>query len=227
MSVEGPDEVGDVMTKGSPSHLDPGCVNQEDKVHNKEVFAVHKEKIELEETPDLSATEQLPTQGPDDVGDVRTKGSPSHLGPGGDVSNNRTDLNLLLSDKYYSRPEDLARLNAEHQKLLKIVQSYNVAWSKEKDDIDPDEDRDVMVFGDVIVTEDEMNLLRLGPDFMVTSCLDEKEMQVEASVCMTKIRWSKRSKGTDELTEKQSSKEFEPPTLEEEKLAEAMGGRDA
>ena len=126
----------------------------------------------------------------------------------------------LLSRKYYARPEDLDRLKSEHVKIEKLAQSFNKLWKKNPDD-DVD-DSDVITFGDVTLTENEMELLRLGPGFMVMSDLDENEMKVEANVTMTKVRWSRSKKGVQDMTEEEVRAEVDPVTEEEESLAEAI-----
>ena len=133
------------------------------------------------------------------------------------------DPNSLLSAKYFSRPEDLARLEEEKVKLLHLAQGYNIGWKTTEAGVeDLDRDRDIATYGSVCLSEDEKDLLRLGPDFMIVSSLDEKEMQVEASVCMTKIRWARRKKGSNNMTEAQAAEEIEPLMVEEETLAEAL-----
>ena len=82
------------------------------------------------------------------------------------------------------------------------------------------DEKEVMIVGEVELSENELDLLRLGPGFMVVSSLEEQEMQVEASVTATKIRWSRMRKGTMDQCEKEI--EIEPTTEEEETLADLM-----
>ena len=37
----------------------------------------------------------------------------------------------------------------------------------------------------------------MGPNYMVVTPLDPSEMMIESNVTMTKIRWSRKKKGTD------------------------------
>ena len=45
-----------------------------------------------------------------------------------------------------------------------------------------------MTFGNVILSENEKELLKLGPDFMVVADIDKEEFEVEAGVTMTKSK---------------------------------------
>ena len=64
-----------------------------------------------------------------------------------------------------------------------------------------EEVNEVVVLGNVSLTEDKVNLLNLGPKFMVVSKLSSQEMTVESVATMTKIRWGRRSKGQEDLTD--------------------------
>ena len=94
------------------------------------------------------------------------------------------DPSGALAENYMSRPQDSERLDREEQVLLRLSKDYNKSWKKECNaEWDKDE---VRIFGDVILSEDELNLLNLGPGFMVVSELDPMEMQI-ATIC-TQIR---------------------------------------
>ena len=54
---------------------------------------------------------------------------------------------------------------------------------------------------------------------MVVSPLDDQEMKVEAAVTMTKIRWSRRKQGTDDMTAAQEKKEYVTETYEEQSIS--------
>ena len=56
---------------------------------------------------------------------------------------------------------------------------------------------------------------------MVVKGLDLEEMQVEAGVTLTKIRWGRRSQGVEDLTQDQARQVEEVPTEEEMSVAEA------
>ena len=79
-----------------------------------------------------------------------------------------------------------------------------------------------LVFGNVVLTSQEKDLLSLGPGFMVMGSLSQQEMDVESAVTMTKVRWSRRKKGVETLTEKQAGNEYEPLSEEQETLAETL-----
>ena len=68
---------------------------------------------------------------------------------------------------------------------------------------EPNEENEVVVWGDVSLTEDELELLNLVPGYMVVADLNREEMLVEENVTMTKIRWSRMKSGDEELTGKQ------------------------
>ena len=61
----------------------------------------------------------------------------------------------------------------------------------------------------------ERDLLSLGPGYMVVSALSSQEMQVEASVSLTKIRWARRKEGSEGMTVAEAAAEIEAPTEEE------------
>ena len=127
----------------------------------------------------------------------------------------------LLGPRYYSRPEDLKRLDKEQEELSRLSKMFNKTWKKPETGGD-NEDTEVMTFGDVSLMQNEKELLDLGPGFMVVSTLNDQEMQVEASVTLTKIRWAKRKSGTEGMTEAEARAEVEPPTEEEETLADML-----
>ena len=64
-----------------------------------------------------------------------------------------------------------------------------------------------------------MELLNLGPDFMVVGNLNVEEMQTECAVTLTKMRWGRMGQGVDHLTDAQIAKE-ELNMSEEEKESE-------
>ena len=82
-----------------------------------------------------------------------------------------TNPSVGLSARYFSRPEDLGRLDSEEQVLMKLAQNINQCWKKELDENNNKDE--VKVFGNVELTEDEIELLNLGPGFMIVSDLDQ------------------------------------------------------
>ena len=81
---------------------------------------------------------------------------------------------------------------------------------------------EILVFGDVALSEDEVNLLKLGPGFMVVKDLSEEDMRVECSVSLTKIRWGKMGSGREDLTGKQVEEEEKQETEDELTVARAL-----
>ena len=79
----------------------------------------------------------------------------------------------------------------------------------------PEQEEEIMMFGAVDLTDNEKELLMLGPDFMVVADLDQEEMDMESRVTMTKVCWGKMAKGRENLTGRQEDKEEEEePTTE-------------
>ena len=118
------------------------------------------------------------------------------------------DPSSVLSSIYWSRPEDLQRLTKEKEELIRISSNRNKNWSASnptETEVDND-DTEVIVYGSVELSQNERELLNLGPGFMVVSRLSEEELRVESSVTMTKIRWSRRKMGIEDLTEEQANK---------------------
>ena len=132
----------------------------------------------------------------------------------------------LLSHRYFSRPEDLARIDKEEAQLKRMTQAFNHRWRSCQEDCDGvgvvKNEEEVMTFGNVELSENERDLLSLGPGFMVVTPLDDQEMKVEADVTLTKIRWSRRKQGTDEMTSAQEKSEHVPETVEEQLISEAL-----
>ena len=65
----------------------------------------------------------------------------------------------------------------------------------------------MVVWGDVNLTPEEMSLLRLGPGYMVVAPLNSEEQRVEENMTMTKIRWTKKKNGTEEMSGHQEDEE--------------------
>ena len=119
-----------------------------------------------------------------------------------------------LRPVYLGREEDLKQLQEEEEHVLALAEEYNMKLVKTKEEEIQDE---VLLVGDVKLSDDEVALLNLGPGYMMTKTLDVVEMEVEAVVTLTKIRWGRRSKGMEDMTDKEISEfEAENPTNEEE-----------
>ena len=86
---------------------------------------------------------------------------------------------------------------------LLIKEYVHDLYNSEKED----EKDEVVTFGDVELSDEERSLLNLGPDYMVTCDLDNEDMQVEAVVAITKLRWVRRSRGTEHMTDTEINKE--------------------
>ena len=102
-----------------------------------------------------------------------------------------------ITRSHQSDSEQLQGLQQEEKVLLDKVKKYNNNI-QEQDITEVDE---VVIYGDVQLNEEEQSLLNLGPGFMVTAPLDSEEMQVEAVVTLTKLRWGRRGRGTEDMTD--------------------------
>ena len=87
---------------------------------------------------------------------------------------------------------------------------FNEKWRKTEDDSEVE--NEVITFGNVELSEDEIELLNLGPSFMVMSDLIREDMQTECAVTLTKVRWGRMGKGQSEMTDRQVAKEEEEKT---------------
>ena len=84
---------------------------------------------------------------------------------------------------------------------------------------------EVVVTDGIVLSEDECSLLNLGPGFMVLSDLDPEDMEVEAVVTLTKVRWGRRSAGTESMTEEEIAAEDnlkEQDDMVAESISEAL-----
>ena len=132
----------------------------------------------------------------------------------------------LLLKSFITREDDLKTLDDSHNEILHRSLDFNKSvtksLSKTSDNIASDEDSDVVIWGDVTLTDAERDLLNLGPGFMVVAPLDRQEMMVEENVSLTKIRWGKMKLGTSDLTGRQEDRELEDADDEEVSLTEAI-----
>ena len=78
---------------------------------------------------------------------------------------------------------------------------------------------EVVLFGDINLSEDKIELINLGPNFMVTSNLSSQDMRIESNVTMTKIRLGRSSKGQEMMTD---SEVLEVDAEEDEDIVEEM-----
>ena len=67
----------------------------------------------------------------------------------------------------------------------------------------------IAVYGDVAMSNDENELLKLGPKFNTFTELNEENFSTDREVCFTKYRWDVMSKceGDDEMTEEEKEQE--------------------
>ena len=142
-----------------------------------------------------------------------------------------------LHDVFCTQEEDLINLSNEEEELVSRCQSFNLNLGKSshggggggegwgpglggeqglgRPHPDPnqiDSEKEVVVFGDVVLDEEETQLLNLGPDYMVVSDLSQEDMQVESAITMTKVRWGRLRKRQEGMTDGQVGKEDEEKT---------------
>ena len=135
-----------------------------------------------------------------------------------------------LFTKYRTREEDLKKLEQESEEVLQRTFEFNrrttekmINSKNENDENDRNDNTDeVVVWGDIELTDSELDLLSLGPGFMVVENLDKQEMKIESNVTLTKIRWGRRKLGTDEMTGRQEDVELEDVDEEKTTLADLL-----
>ena len=108
---------------------------------------------------------------------------------------------VSMHKEYRTRKMDKTNLVEEEEKVVSVANMFNREWSRDHNNTA--EDSEVVVFGSVDLSAEEMNLLNLGPNFLVTSFLSKEQMQVEAQVTMTKMRWGRRGKGQENMSDHQ------------------------
>ena len=125
-----------------------------------------------------------------------------------------------LRPVFMDKTVDLSQIRMEEEQLLAMVYDFNDNLVTEGN---VPENEVVVTYG-CNLTDDELSLLNLGPGFVVASTLDPEEMEVESVVTLTKIRWGRRSKGQETMTNEEIAKEeMEIPENEyQESLTEAM-----
>ena len=125
-----------------------------------------------------------------------------------------------LHPVFMDKTVDLSHIRMEEEQLLAMVYDFNDNLVTEGNV----PENEVVVSDGCNLTDDKLSLLNLGPGFMVASTLDPEEMEVESVVTLTKIRWGRRSKGQETMTNEEIAKEeMENPENEyQESLTEAM-----
>ena len=144
------------------------------------------------------------------------------------------DCPTQIREPYMTRDQDLSQLDIEIENIKQQAKTFNMNLTKRmsRNNLEgrPNEvirkTDEVKIFGNVNLTEDEMELLKLGPGYMVVAQLTEEEMRTESTVSMTKMRWDKLKKGQEDMTgkdiEKEENEMTEEELLEQMNLAEAL-----
>ena len=145
-------------------------------------------------------TELVPRSGAEEPGARRRLPStwtPGQAEPAMTVSGAR--------DVLHSRQQDLCQLSEEEKVVVAKCTRINKSWGKSEEE--PVPNNEVVIYGDVTLDEEEIELLNLGPGYMVVSDLTKEDMQVESTVTLTKMRWGRRSKNQDEMTDQEIARE--------------------
>ena len=112
-----------------------------------------------------------------------------------------------LRDVYLTRELDLKHIDKECAQVKKRSTEFNknlttrISSNKLEGRTTPEMEKedDVKIYGNVVLSEDEMELLRLGPGFMVTTTLIEEDMKTESNVTLIKMRWESMKSGKEDM----------------------------
>ena len=99
----------------------------------------------------------------------------------------------------------------DHLKQFENIKLYS-GQSEEKKEVKVDID----VIGDVTLTEEELEVLRLPPNFAVLTKLSEEDFVHETEMSMTKVRWEKKKRLDEKLDEPVKVSEEEKEKIDEE-----------
>ena len=116
----------------------------------------------------------------------------------------------LLKDNHVTREQDRQGMEKDHEEIVRRSLDFNKKMTARLSQLrngggeGVELDDEVLTFGDVNLTENELSVLKLGPGLMVVSSLDKESMRIESAVTTTKIRWSKMKDGTGDMTAKES-----------------------
>ena len=94
------------------------------------------------------------------------------------------DLKNLERDSEYILLETL-----KHNKYITAKKTLDKTDQERLDpDVNDDDDTGVVVWDDIVLTEAKLDLLSLGPGFMVVEAMKKQDMRIESNATMTKIR---------------------------------------
>ena len=117
-------------------------------------------------------------------------------------------LKKKFGDKF---DEDTKYPVPDHLKLFSNIKLYS-GQLKETRDVKVDID----VIGDVTLSEEELQVLRLPPNFAVLGKLTEEDFVHETEMSMTKVRWEKKKRLEEKLDEPIEVSEEEQEKIDEE-----------
>ena len=110
------------------------------------------------------------------------------------------------------------------------TQEFNAKIDNDSGNETDDDDDCIPCYGNVELTSDEIELLKLGPDFMLTEKLSLRYLEIESQITMTKCRWSRMNDNDDKDENKTTfihndnndTREFEEQDYLEQILKETM-----
>ena len=120
--------------------------------------------------------------------------------------------------RFMTGEEDLAGLSEEEKLIVARCKRFNRNLGSGHEPSTMDK---VITFSDVSLDQDEVDLLNLGPRFMIVSDLTQEDMQVESTVMLTKMRWGRMGKNMENMTYQEIAKEERLQTAEDIESEEA------
>ena len=130
-----------------------------------------------------------------------------------------TNPRSSLRKVFLTRKDDLRSLSKEHAVVLQKIRALNRINNRDET-TENDIDDEVVTYGEVDLSQEERELLNLGPGFMVANALDRTDMQVESIATVTKMRWGRRNVGQEDMTLEEIARELVPTEDERQSLEE-------
>ena len=136
----------------------------------------------------------------------------------------------IMREKFLSREDDAENMDRECARVKRRAMEFNKRLTNRicsnKLEGKPTqameiEDK-VLTFGSVELDDNEIELLKLGPGYMVVATPSEEEMRTECTVSLTKMRWDRMGKGDEGLTSKEIEAEMATKSVEEIENEEAV-----
>ena len=128
-----------------------------------------------------------------------------------------------LRKEYLSRENHLKVLEKECELIKMNAKKFNedltriISKNRMEERTNPELDKsdEVLIFGNVSLSEEEMEVQKLGPGYMLVSTLEEEDMRTETTVALTKIMWDMMKDGRESMTCNEIEVEDNEKSLEE------------